>query len=50
MHVLKENGITFFTGVPDSLLSVFCDELANRYGFTRKQHIHMKTSKALGDF
>jgi len=36
---LLKNGVTFFTGVPDSLLNVFCDEIVNRYGIGNKHHI-----------
>jgi len=37
--VLQHNEIQFFTGVPDSLLNVFCDEIVNRYGIRGKHHI-----------
>jgi len=39
LDILKKQGVTFFTGVPDSLLNVFCDEIANRYGIGGKHHI-----------
>ena len=38
ISALELAGITFFTGVPDSLLSAFCDELARRYT-DRGKHI-----------
>ena len=36
---ISKRGIDFFTGVPDSLLSVFCDEIVNRYGNFSKNHV-----------
>ena len=35
----QKNGISFFTGVPDSLLKGFCDELYVRYGSDSDMHI-----------
>lgn len=35
----QKNGIRFFTGVPDSLLKGFCDELFVRYGTDGKAHV-----------
>ncbi len=35
----QNNGICFFTGVPDSLLKGFCDELFVRYGTDGNTHI-----------
>ena len=35
----QKNGISFFTGVPDSLLRGFCDELFIRYGSGSDRHI-----------
>jgi phosphonopyruvate decarboxylase len=34
-----KNGIDFFTGVPDSLLKGFCNELYARFGTSGKSHI-----------
>ena len=39
VDALNENNINFFTGVPDSLLGVLCDELVNRYGTDGGNHI-----------
>jgi phosphonopyruvate decarboxylase len=39
LDIFIKKDITFFTGVPDSLLSVFCDEIVNRYGVGNKHHI-----------
>lgn len=35
----QKNGISFFTGVPDSLLKEFCDELFVRYGTDGNTHV-----------
>lgn len=35
----QKNGINFFTGVPDSLLKEFCDELFVRYGTDGNTHV-----------
>ena len=35
----QNNGISFFTGVPDSLLKGFCDELFVRYGTDGISHV-----------
>ena len=39
MDALDRHDFSFFTGIPDSLLSVFCDELVNRHGANTKNHI-----------
>jgi len=36
---LDKKEITFFTGVPDSLLSAFCDEVVRRHGCSGLNHI-----------
>ena len=38
-QVLEKVGISFFTGVPDSLLQPFCDDLMNRYGIDSEHHV-----------
>ena len=35
----QKNGIGFFSGVPDSLLKGFCDELFVRYGTDGNTHV-----------
>ena len=39
LDVCQKNGIGFFTGVPDSLLKGFCDELFVRYGTDGNTHV-----------
>jgi len=39
VDTLNKHGIDFFTGIPDSLLCEFCDELVARYGTVGKKHI-----------
>ena len=39
LDVLVRRGITFFAGVPDSLLSAFCDEIVRRYGAFNSNHV-----------
>jgi phosphonopyruvate decarboxylase len=35
---LEQHGITFFAGVPDSLLKPFCDEIFRKYGNSPSSH------------
>lgn len=39
LDVLQEDGIDFYTGVPDSFLKGLCDELYGRYGTESIHHI-----------
>ena len=39
LDVLQEDGIDFYTGVPDSFLKGLCDELYDRYGTESIHHI-----------
>ena len=39
LDAIENIGITFFTGVPDSQLSSFCDEIIRRYGVFNARHI-----------
>lgn len=39
VSALEQSGIDFFTGVPDSLLSAFCNEIVSRYGIGGGRHI-----------
>lgn len=39
MEVLEKHSISFFTGVPDSLLGKFCDYLMNTYGIAPQRHL-----------
>lgn len=39
LKTCEKHGISFFTGVPDSLLKALCDELFDRFGTDGDQHI-----------
>ena len=38
-EILHQNGVKFFTGVPDSQLKALCDYLMGTYGIDRQHHI-----------
>ena len=39
LEFFEERGVSFYTGVPDSLLQAFCIEVFNRYGENNSHHI-----------
>ena len=48
MSVLEELGANSFTGVPDSLLSPFCDCIMQRYGVSSKHIVASNEGAAVG--
>lgn len=45
---LEQNGISFFTGVPDSQLKALCDCLVSRYGIGEKHIVAANEGNAVG--
>jgi phosphonopyruvate decarboxylase len=39
LNIFERHGITFLTGVPDSFLGAFCDEVYRRYGNDPAHHV-----------
>ena len=48
MNILNELGAGFFTGVPDSLLSAFTDEIVSKYGIGEKHVVAANEGAAVG--
>ena len=44
---LNKNGVEFFTGVPDSQLSSFCDYIEDKYGIGDKHIIAVNEGNAV---
>jgi len=48
VFALKDMGVNFFTGVPDSLLSPFCDYIVKEFGITQQHIVAANEGGAVG--